>query len=263
LGDFNANGASVLKSCGTEIAPSMRDSLVFGGWKMQFLFGRRMKAAHLLVAFIVALASLTTQSARAQELSYVRIVHAVPGLDKVDFYIDGKKHLNDITYSAVTKYLRIPNGRRNFRFILNGTAIPFSDAYRNVNRAFYTLVIYGPRARPRVMILNESAGVSPRANQSRVTLLNLSDNSRPLTLGASYNGTRYRRFVSNVRYGTAKYFYAPSGDVNLLLKSGNSTIRTQKSTLRPGRRHTYFIIGRIGAPGKLNLRLMDEDAASQ
>jgi hypothetical protein len=230
---------------------------------MKSQFSRHFRPAHLFFAVLAALISTASRPAQAQEMSYVRVVHALEGKGEVDFFIDGKKQLNDLTYSAVTKYLRVPNGRRNFRFIANGTSIPFVDAYRRVNRDFYTIVIYGHTGRPRVMILNESAGTPPSANYSRVTLLNLSRNSRPLSLGASYNGTRFRRFVSNVGYGSAKYFYAPAGDVNLMLKSGNSTIRTQKSTLRPGRRHTYFIIGRVGAPGEFNLRLMDEDAASQ
>jgi hypothetical protein len=228
--------------------------------KMKFF--KRPKPAHLLLLALATLNCLRLP-AQAQEMSYVRLVYAVVDAPKIDFYIDGKKQLNDVTYSAVTKYLRVPNGRRHFRFIANGTAVPFIDTYRMLNRDFYTLVVYGPRNRPRLMVLNESAGASAPANYARVTLLNLSPNARPLSLGASYNGTRYRRLIGNVRYGSGKYFYAPAGDANLLLKSGNSTVRTQKSTLRPGRRHTYFIIGRVGAPGINNLRLMDEDAASQ
>lgn len=229
---------------------------------------QKMNKSHTLVGrglLLVALllSGLTPRTSHAQAMSYVRVVHANYNAPKIDYYFDGKKMINDITYAAVTKYQRVPNGRHVLRFTDNERGGTLATGYKTMRSGFYTAILYGSGRNGRMIVQSEVYGSTPLTRQSRVYFYHLSPGTPPLTLKALYSDGRVRTLARYVPYARPRTFVAPEGDVILHLYSRNRLIRTQKSTLRPGRRHSYFVIGKVGAPGADNLRLMDEDAASQ
>ncbi|MDF2440023.1 MAG: hypothetical protein JWN98_1007 [Abditibacteriota bacterium] len=225
--------------------------------------GRVLGRGLLLSAILVTL-GLHARISHAQAMSYVRVLHANLNTPKVDYYLGSQKMLNDVTYAAVTKYQRVPSGRHYLRFTGNERGGTLATAYKTLQPGgFYTAILYGVSVRPRVVVQSEVYGSTPSARQSRVYFYHMSPGTPPLTLKALYADGRVRTLARYVPYARPRTFLAPEGDVTLHLYARNRLIRSQKSTLRPGRRHSYFIIGRIGAPGADNLRLMDEDAASQ
>lgn len=231
--------------------------------RQKISFCRTLVGRGLLFALLVML-GVHARASHAQAMAYVRMVHANLNTPKVDYYLDGKKMLNDVTYAAVTKYQRVPSGRHILRFAGNERGGTLATAYKTMQPGgFYTAILYGLSVRPRVVVQSEVYGSTPLTRQSRVYLYHLSPGTSPLTLRALYSDGRVRTLARYVPYARPRTFLAPEGEVTLHLYARNRLIRTQKSTLRPGRRHSYFIIGKVGAPGADNLRLMDEDAASQ
>lgn len=228
-------------------------------------FSTRLRVPALLLVLPLLLG--VVQTAQAQQLTYVRMLNGIVYGPKVDFHLDGEKHLNDQTYGNVSKYLRLPNGPHRFE-VRASEAPRFSPLtqYRRTAGDFFTVVPYGTVTRPRLLVLREDAGKPMRQwmNQSRVFVANLSPTGRVLNVRLSYNGKRFRPMINSLRYGQVKTAYVPAGTAKVQVRVGKSVIRTMNVNMRPGRRHSMFLIGNIGATaGNAAFKLVHEDAASQ
>jgi hypothetical protein len=226
-------------------------------------FGARFGAPVVLLALLFS----SVQTATAQQLTYVRMLNGIIYGPKVDFHLDGKKHLNDQTFGNISKYLRLPNGYH--RFEVRASESPrFRPLvqYRRSFGDFWTVVPYGPVTNPRLLVLREDAGKPMRQwmNHSRVFVANLSPNARRISVRVSYNGGRYRPMINSLGYGQVKIAYVPAGTATVQVRNGGRVIRTMKVNMRPGRRHSMFMIGNIGATSENGaFKLVHEDAASQ
>lgn len=202
----------------------------------------------------------------AQELTYVRMLHGLISGPKVDFYLDGKKHLNDQTYGNISKYLRLPNGRHRFEVRASEAPHFTLSKYRSSAGNFFTVVPYGTVARPRLLVLKEDGGRPMREwmAKSKVFVCHLSPSAKRFNLRISYNGGRFRPFINSLSYGQVKTAYVPDGTATVQVRVGKNVIRTMQVNMRPGRRHSMFLIGQIGSTSdKSAFKLIHEDAASQ
>jgi hypothetical protein len=224
-------------------------------------------ASRKVLPLLVTLVCSLSYAAHAQELTYVRMINGIVNGPKVDFYLDGKKHLNDQTFGNISKYLRLPNGYH--RFEVRASEQPmFRTVAKNARSFgdFWTVVPYGTVARPHLLLLREDQGRPMREwmTRSRVFVANLSPNARRINIRLSYNNGRFRPFIRSLGYGHVKTAYVPAGTATVQVRSGTSVIRTMQVNMRPGRRHSMFLIGNVGATSEsAAFKLIHEDAASQ
>jgi hypothetical protein len=231
--------------------------------------GKNHKALPFIAGCLLAGAFLlgSVQACRAQKLTYVRMLHGLTNGPKVDFYLDGKKHLNDQNYGDISKYLRLPNGRHHFQVRASEAPhfSPLSD-YRSSYGDFFTVVPYGTVSNPHLLVLREDAGRPMRQwmNHARVFVCNLSPSARRCNVRISYNGGRFRPFIRSLNYGQVKTAYSPAGTATVQVRVGTNVVRTVMVNMRPGRRHSMFLIGKIGSTAENSaFKLIHEDAASQ
>jgi hypothetical protein len=192
--------------------------------------------------------------------SFVRVMHAVAGGPKVDIFIDGQKKLNDVEFSAVTKYLRLPSGYHTFRITTNNpTRTMFSRGITLRNGDFYTLGAYGTWTRPRLLTFNDSAG-SVAYSTARFTFFNLSPGSPPLDGYATNANGRVYRLFRRLRYGQTRAVYIPAVPMTFTFKVNGRTVKTVPGEEpRAGRKYAAYIIGRYGQ----SFRVQTDVTASQ
>ncbi|RYG64301.1 DUF4397 domain-containing protein [bacterium] len=193
--------------------------------------------------------------------AFVRVVHAVTDGSKVDVFVDGDKKWNDVEFSGVTKYIRVPRGTHNIRIETNNpsrtlvnTTRSFRDGY------FYTVGAYGTPSRPRTFSHDDSSGAIPY-DHSTITFFNLATGGPTFDARAtiSQNGDMLR-IVRGVRYGQAKVAVTPALPQSLRLLSGSRTLKTLTGAKpRAGRKYAAFVVGRV----ERNYRVILVNAASQ
>jgi hypothetical protein len=207
-----------------------------------------------------------TQTARADDpksaapSSFVRVLHGLSLGQKFDVYIDGQKKLNDIEFSATTKYLRVPAGSRSFRIATNEPARTLISTRRTLNRNnFYTLGLYGTPSRMRVLLANDSSG-TPARGLAHLAVYHLSPGLQPFDVVAYVRGGHIIPLIRNVRYGQVKRASSPASPMTIRLMRRGRIIKTLTGVEpRAGRKYAAYGIGR---PSR-NFRLLLDVTASQ
>lgn len=196
--------------------------------------------------------------------SYLRILHAIPGAPKVDVYVDGKKKLNDITFGALTKYLRMPAGTHRISIVANPTGRVLATGYRSLLRnRFHTAAAVGTKGRPRLRVHNETLGrrVPTRAH---VFAFHYAPGAPPLDVVALKPDGRVLRLFRHLRFGQTRAVLAPPGPATIQVRAGGRVIRTlPPGELQGGRRYSAFAIGRIGRAGPQAFRVLLNVSSSQ
>jgi hypothetical protein len=225
-----------------------------------------------LVATTLCLTMFASGTARAADdpqwapnSSYVRVVHAIPGAVKVDFYAGSKKMLNDINFGVQTQYMRLPAGYHRLSLVTNEPARTLFNSTRRLRLdRFYSLLAYGTKGRPRFRLLDETVGaVHPR--RARFMVTHLSPGAPPIdVIGRSSTG-RWLRLASRVRYGQTRYMLVPPGPYHLFIRSGVGNVLHDITNvdLQTGRRYSAFAVGQVGAKGDNAFKVMLDPAASQ
>lgn len=184
------------------------------------------------------------QSAQAQD-SFVRVLHALPGGPKVDFYFDGQKTLNDYRFGGNSKYVKVPSGYRRISVRSNDPARTlFSRTPRLRPNDFYTGIAWGTPSRPRFTLHNDSAGNVP-FNRARITFFHLSPGLPPVdVVGTTQTGRSYR-FLRGLRYGQIRYAHVPAVPMTIRLVAYGRTVKTYTGAEpRAGRKYSAYAIGR-------------------
>ncbi|HEX8551375.1 MAG TPA: DUF4397 domain-containing protein [Abditibacteriaceae bacterium] len=223
----------------------------------------------ILRALLLGLTLLGTQARAADEPdaspdAFVRVLHAIPGGQKVDIYIDGKKTLNDITFGALTKYLRVPAGRRRFAVLGQNSSRPLFESRHQLGRnRFYTLSAWNEPTRPYFSVLDETLGAQ-HPTRARIFAYNLSPGSRPFSVVAIRPNGRVIPLMRPIRYGTVRIALVPPGPATIQLRVNGRPYKTiTDAEPQAGRRYTLHAIGRPGVTGDQAFRAMLDVAASQ
>lgn len=183
----------------------------------------------------------------AGPVSFVRVLNAVDGGPKVDFYIDGQRKLNDFKLGGISAYLRLPAGRHTFTVRSNNPSrVLVSGARTFGSNQFVTVGAYGSSRRPRLLAFNDSSG--PVAfGKARLTAFHLSPGTPAVdVIGTTGTGRTYRLF-SRLRYGQIRAAYVPAVPMTIRLRSNGVTLKTLEGIEpRAGRKYAAYAIGRAG-----------------
>lgn len=193
--------------------------------------------------------------------SFVRILHAVTSGPKVDVYLDGEKKWNDVEFSAITKYIRVPSGRHHLRIETNNPSRTLISTTRNFrNGDFYTLGAFGTPARPKTFAYNDSTGAVPY-NRAHITFFNLATGGPSFDVRATIKQNGDMMYITRgVRYGLAKKAVTQALPQSLRLLSRGRTLKTiTDAEPRAGRKYAAYAIGRV----ERNYRVMLVTAGSQ
>jgi hypothetical protein len=193
--------------------------------------------------------------------SFVRVLHAVSSGSKVDVYVDGDKIWNDVEFSAITKYIRVPSGTHSFRIETNNPSRTLISTTRNLRGGdFYTLGAFGTPARPRSFAHNDSQGAVPY-NRANITFFNLATGGPSFDVRATIKQNGDMRYITRgVRYGQAKTATTQALPQSLRLLSRGRTLKTiTGAEPRAGRKYAAYAIGRV----ERNYKVMLVTAGSQ
>lgn len=194
---------------------------------------------------VCGLATLGAAPAAEAQDSFVRVLHALPGGPKVDFYFDGQKTLNDYRFGGNSKYVKLPSGFRQIAVRSNNPSRTlFSRTPRLAANSFYTGIAWGTPAHPRFTIHNDSAGDVP-FNRARITFFHLSPGLPPVdVVGTSVATGRTYRFLRRLRYGQIRYANVPAIPMTIRLVAGGRTVKTYTGAEpRAGRKYSAYAMG--------------------
>jgi hypothetical protein len=131
-----------------------------------------------LFVLLAGLALSFPSTASARPLSYIRVIHAAPGVGRVDVYVDGKQLLRNYAFGSITNYMTVsafshriqvtPAGKNLRASVIDrrvflGEGIPYTIAA--LGTRFFALQtfsdnnrIQGDRAKIRVYHLSPNLG---------------------------------------------------------------------------------------------------------
>ena len=218
-----------------------------------------MKKNWIQFGVLALITTLSLMPARADD-AFIRVLHGLSLGSKVDVYIDGYKKYNDVEFSDLTKYIRVPAGYRTVRVATNENARTISSTKRTFRRGeFYTIGVYGVPSRVRVLNGHDSSGET-LYGQARLTAYNLSPGMKPFNVVAYLKGGRILRIVNNVSYGQGKSGNIPATALSVRLVRNGRILQTITGVSpRAGRKYAAYAIGR---PSR-NFRVLLDKTASQ
>ncbi len=106
----------------------------------------------------------------------LRVVHATPGLDAIDFLIDFELFTRNLFFRLASPYLRWDPGLRRLeaRAAGNQNALVTQDVILDED-IIYTVLVTGPSNAPALLVLQDDRSMPP-AGQARVRVVHVAPN---------------------------------------------------------------------------------------
>ena len=106
----------------------------------------------------------------------LRVVHATPGLDAIDFFIDFELFTRNLFFRVASPYLRWDPGLRRLeaRAAGNQNALVTQDVILDED-TIYTVLVTGPSNAPALLVLQDNRSMPP-AGQARVRVVHVAPN---------------------------------------------------------------------------------------
>lgn len=210
-----------------------------------------------LLAALLFLAPL--RAARAQD-SFVRILHGLSLVSKVDVEIDGDKKFNDLEFAGISPYVRLDGGAHTIRITSNNptrTLVNITRRFRPYD--FHTLGLYGTPDRLRLLNADDSNG-TPAFDRAQLTVYHLSPGLPAFDVVTYVPGGQVLVLARNVRFGQAKRVNIPAFPMTVRLVRRGAIFKTLKGeSPRAGRKYALYAVGR---PSR-NFRALLDVTASQ
>lgn len=186
--------------------------------------------------------------------SYLRLVHAVPGIPSIDAYIEARSLAFNLSYGAYTEPTGIPAGDYILRIQPSGTrlheVVPLIEQTITLPGQTTLVILFTGKAdAPSVSFLAES-NEPLNAEESRINLVHAyADGPQQITL--QHNGVD---LTSPLDYGQlSNPVVLPSLPSALFLQSGGSVLKDMTTTLRKRFNYTWVIIQNPDDPNTVSL----------
>ncbi|HEX8463994.1 MAG TPA: DUF4397 domain-containing protein [Abditibacterium sp.] len=221
----------------------------------------KLKRIGQWTALLAALyTAVSATEARAQGEGFVRVLHGLSLVSKVDVFIDGKKTFNDLEFSGLTPYVRVPAGRHTLQVKSNNPSRTLVSTTLNTGTyRFATFGFYGTPGRIRLLKANDSAG-TPAPERAQLTAYHLSPGTPAFDVVAYVQGGEILPLIRNVRYGQTRRVNIPAFPMTVRLVRRGAILKTLTGAdPRAGRKYALYAIGR---PSR-NFRALLDVTASQ
>jgi hypothetical protein len=230
----------------------------------RLLMSRRHRSILLVLALIGSLLihpAPLEASGPSQPITQVRVVHALPGTQAVDVFVDGARVLPGLAFGVAAPYINLPAGVHEFTVVPVGAVPPTAILTTGLDMAPgqpYTVMMIGaPPAPPAALVLPD-ARFTPIGGPARVRFVHASPNTPPLDV-AVVGGTG---LAAGLGFGEATpYVELPAATLSLEFRvAGTDTVAfvIPDTVLAVGTIYTFAAIGLAGATPPLGpLPLID------
>lgn len=225
-----------------------------------------MKIASLLALVAATLfVGGTSQAKERGPSAFVRVLHAISNGPKVDVFVDGKKILNDNTFDALSKYIRIPSGYHTFRIASNNPTRVLVSGSRTFTRDhFYTVGVFGRLNSPRLFAADDTATRVPN-NRALLSVYHLAPGAPAVNVTGTINGTRVITLGRNLSYNRHTALAIPAVPMTIRITRTNRPVNVGvlKTVTgfkpRAGLKYTAYVIGNVSR----NFKVLLDSSATQ
>ncbi len=213
----------------------------------------------LLLSILSLLACVVLQftpasAAPADNMAYVRVVHAAPGAGTVDVFVDGKALLPNFAFGTVTGYVTVPAGPHTIQVAPAGKGIGASVITQTVTvngGVPYTVAALGTAASGfSLAAFGDNNLVSN--NMAKVRVYHLSPDAGPVNVATGGNTV-----ISGLTYTNASdYLSVPGGayTFNVTATQAGATVPVS-ATLTGGMVYSVFAVGLLKGTPALAFKL--------
>lgn len=189
-----------------------------------------------------------------QEASFLRVLHAAPGVRAVDVYADGKLIARNLRYKVFTPYLKVSPGQYNIKVYPAGTAanpvINTNITLRSGN--IYTVATAGTDGNIELITIPDTK-VPVNSQKTNVRFVHLS----PDTPAVDITLPDGKVLFPNVSYrGITGYISLDPGRYTIQARragTNNVVLTVPNIRLRPGRNISIYAVGLSGGVPKLQV----------
>ncbi len=190
-----------------------------------------------------------TSAARAEDQTYLRIVHGIPNFSPIDVYVDTLGVAFSLEFGNITQLTPIGSGEFVVRVMpagarLGGDLPPYVEQTVNIGIGqILTFVISG--AEPSLFVTSKDIRTPLQPRESRVELIHAIPDAPPVTIRAGGGD-----LILPVNYGEqAIPANVTSGANTFTINSGETVITTiVEPDLRERFSYTYVLIGSAAEP---------------
>lgn len=215
-----------------------------------------------------------TNADSPDEQAFVRVVHAAPGSEPVDIYIEARSLAFNLGYGVKTEPTGIVAGEYGVVILpagrVSGEAPPLVAQPITVEGGQTLILMFtGSTDAPSLAVFPENTEPL-NANESRVTLIHAVPRGSDVTLQQNLVD-----LTAPISFGQiSEPAILPSGETVLLVQSGTNTFFTREITLRERSNYTFIMTGDPinldtfelielveRAPGRTNIRFINTSAS--
>ncbi len=196
---------------------------------------------------LLALFSVNAAPVHAEDMAYIRVIHASPDAGIVDVFVDGNKLLSSFQFGTVTPYVPLPAGGHKIQIGLIGTGVnaPFITQTISVSAGTpYTVAALGTKATGfSLSVFADNNVVSTK--DAKVRIYHLSPNASGVNIS---NGSN--TIASGLTYQTASsYVNIASGSYTFNANISASQALSLNTNIKPWSVTSVFAIGVVkGTP---------------
>ena len=206
-----------------------------------------------LIGTIFTLLALVSRPgvAHAEDMSYIRVIHASPDVGIVDVFVDGNKLLSDFQFGTVTPYATLPAGEHKVQIGLIGTGVDAATITQTIMVEAgtpYTVAALGTKASGySLSVFTDNNIVS--GNTAKVRVYHLSPNAAGVTISNGSNtvasGLTYQKASEYVNVSAGSYTF------NAAIPSSQSV--SINTNVKPWTVTSVFAIGVVNGTPAIQL----------
>ncbi len=189
------------------------------------------------------------KTTRPRGTAYVRVLHAIPGGQNVDVYVDGKKTLNDVAFKSLSDYMLVPSGQRSFAIHAVGKTEALASQKKAVTaEKYYTVAAVTNEGKPAFVVQNESTGKIAE-NKAHIRMINLAQGapSVDITIPAKRkNATGYSKLATGLLLNKSRARGLAPGTYNVQVRTGDKMVKEVNGVqIESGKRYSIFAVGKV------------------
>ena len=201
---------------------------------------------------LLALFSANAAPVHAEDMAYIRVIHASPDVGIVDVFLDGNKILSSFQFGVVTPYVPIPAGGHKVQIALIGTGVNAAVITQTITVSAgtpYTVAALGTKASGFSLSVFTDNNTVASTKDAKVRIYHLSPNASGVSIS---NGSS--TIASGLTYQTASnYVDIASGSYTFDAAIPASQSLSLNADVKPWTVTSVFAIGVVNGTPAIQL----------